>query len=163
AVDHYILTGLHPFLAQSVPYGRHVGPVLDAFVPDGVLRAEAAEVRARLADPDSVGVDATGERVLADALAAGPELARLVESDKHPWRWPERGSPGSVHPASFMSGPAGIARFYLDLWRVSGERGWLDEAERLLQWTVDVAPFVAGQSPPGLYFGLGALPWLMVE
>ncbi|WP_407656134.1 lanthionine synthetase LanC family protein [Lentzea waywayandensis] len=68
-----------------------------------------------------------------------------------------------MHPASFMAGTAGIARYYLDLWEATGDEAWLKHTDKLLTWTVENNPVVPGQTPPGLYFGLGSLPWLMTD
>ncbi|MFD4669741.1 lanthionine synthetase LanC family protein [Lentzea sp. NPDC058450] len=107
----------------------------------------------------AVGADSTVE----EAVKAGEELVRLAEWDRYPWPWPQRWAPGAMHPASFMAGTAGIARFYLDLHEATGDRAWLGHADKLISWTVDAHPVVPGQTPAGLYFGLGALPWLMTE
>jgi predicted Ser/Thr protein kinase len=162
AIGHFVLTGIDPYLGRTVDYRDHAGAVLDAFLPADAgpaLGAEADEVRARLAAPASL----PGDGVVEDAVAAGAELVRLVQWDRHPWPWPDRWAPGSAHPASFMSGTAGIARYYLDLWQATGDSAWLRHTDELLTWTLDAEPLVPGQTPPGLYFGLGSLPWLMTD
>ncbi|MDX3660202.1 hypothetical protein PV646_23120 [Streptomyces sp. ID05-26A] len=113
----------------------------------------------------SSGSDSSGaaDSTVEEAVEAGEELVRLAEWDRHPWPWPQRWAPGSMHPASFMAGTAGIARFYLDLGEATGDRFWLGHADKLLSWTVENNPVVPGQTPPGLYFGLGSLPWLMTD
>jgi hypothetical protein len=104
----------------------------------------------------------SADQILTEAVAAGHELVRRVEW-QGPWPWPSRWSPGSMYPASFMAGTSGIAWYYLDLWRATNDREWVRQAGDLLEWTFETFPFILGQSPPGLYFGMGALPWLMAE
>ncbi|GLY47556.1 lanthionine synthetase LanC family protein [Lentzea sp. NBRC 102530] len=133
---------------------KGVGPAVG-----GVGGAGSAVVGAGPALGDVSGADSTVE----EAVEAGEELVRLTEWDRHPWPWPQRWAPGAMHPASFMAGTAGIARFYLDLHEATGDGAWLGHADQLLTWTVDTNPVVPGQTPPGLYFGLGALPWLMTD
>ncbi|MFJ5986854.1 lanthionine synthetase LanC family protein [Lentzea sp. NPDC092896] len=183
AVGHYVLTGIDPFLGRDVDYASHLPAVLDAFAPAGV-DAALDEIRTRLGDGAesihprplrgvreaptpiiSSGSDSSGDAdsTVEEAVEAGEELVRLAEWDRHPWPWPQRWAPGSMHPASFMAGTAGIARFYLDLAEATGDRTWLKHADKLLTWTVENTPVVPGQTPPGLYFGLGSLPWLMTD
>ncbi|MFJ8958070.1 lanthionine synthetase LanC family protein [Lentzea sp. NPDC102401] len=184
AIGHYVLTGIDPFLGRDVSYGSHLPAVLDAFAPAGLGAAALDEIRTRLGDGAesihprplrgereaptpiiSSGSDSVGDAdsTVEEAVEAGEELVRLAEWDRHPWPWPQRWAPGSMHPASFMAGTAGIARFYLDLWEATGDRTWLKHTDKLLTWTVENTPVVPGQTPPGLYFGLGSLPWLMAD
>ncbi|WP_330275104.1 hypothetical protein OG205_05270 [Lentzea sp. NBC_00516] len=160
AIGHYVLTGIDPFLGRDVDYASHLAAVLDAFVPAGLDTTVVDDIRGRLgATATALAADSTVE----EAVEAGEELVRLAEWDRHPWPWPQRWAPGSMHPASFMAGTAGIARFYLDLWEATGDKTWLKHTDKLLTWTVENNPVVPGQTPPGLYFGLGALPWLMTD
>lgn len=158
ALDYFVLTGVDPYIAPGEPFEPHVAAALDAFAPghsDDALRARLA--------PADVAPLTGGSRVLDEAVAAGREIVRLVDWDSRPWPWPRLWSPGAVHPASFMSGTSGIARYYLDLWQATGDREWREHAADLLAWSAQASPFVAGQSPSGLYFGHGAVPWLMAE
>ncbi|MDX8142143.1 lanthionine synthetase LanC family protein [Lentzea sp. BCCO 10_0061] len=160
AIGHYVLTGIDPFLGRDVDYGSHLSAVLDAFAPAGLGAAALDEIRTRLG---AVAAAPVVDSAVEEAVEAGEELVRLAEWDRHPWPWPQRWAPGSMHPASFMAGTAGIARFYLDLWEATGDKTWLDHTDKLLTWTVENNPVVPGQTPPGLYFGLGSLPWLMAD
>lgn len=171
AIDHFVLTGIDPYLGRNVGYAAHLPAVLAAFAPPGLaaesielgpLRGES-EAPTPIVSSRSDSVGASADEAVEEAVAAGEELVRLVEWDRHPWPWPQRWAPGSMHPASFMAGTAGIARYYLDLWEATGDRAWLRHTDALLTWTVDSHPVVPGQTPPGLYFGLGSLPWLMTD
>ncbi|MFS8097141.1 hypothetical protein LFM09_08365 [Lentzea alba] len=160
AIDHYVLTGIDPYLGRGVRYADHLPAVLEAFAPRQLDDSALDGVHAKLGGGStSPGEDLTVE----EAVEAGEELVKLVEWDRTPWPWPQRWAPGSMHPASFMAGTAGIARFYLDLWEATGDKAWLRHTDTLLTWTVDNNPVVPGQAPPGLYFGLGSLPWLMTD
>ncbi|WP_394618479.1 lanthionine synthetase LanC family protein [Lentzea sp. JNUCC 0626] len=180
AISHFVMTGIDPYLGPGVDYAAHLPGVVAAFAPAGV-DAESIHLRplrgVREAPTpivagrsDSVGSAGLGldgasgaDSTVEEAVEAGEELVRLVEWDRHPWPWPQRWAPGAMHPASFMAGTAGIARFYLDLHEATGDSAWLKHTDQLLTWTVDTNPVVPGQTPPGLYFGLGALPWLMTD
>ncbi|GAB2838412.1 class III lanthionine synthetase LanKC N-terminal domain-containing protein [Lentzea nigeriaca] len=162
AIDHFVLTGIDPFLGRNVTYAEHLPAVLEAFAPAGLQPSALEGVRIKLGGATrSVSTDA--DLTVEEAVEAGEELVKLAEWDRHPWPWPQRWAPGSMHPASFMAGTAGIARFYLDLHEATGDRTWLDHTDQLLTWTIDNHPVVAGQTPPGLYFGLASLPWLMSD
>lgn len=164
AIGHYLMTGIDPFLGKSVSYAPHVPAVLDAFAPRDLDPAVRDDICARLgAVPPCRARSSTEDFTVEEAVGAGEELVRLVEWDRHPWPWPRRWAPGLMHPASFMAGTAGIARYYLDLWEATGDRAWLRHTDELLTWTLDNHPVVPGQTPPGLYFGLGSLPWLMTD
>ncbi|WP_439658465.1 lanthionine synthetase LanC family protein [Lentzea sp. HUAS TT2] len=150
AIAHFVLTGADPYLDGATDFAPHVPAVLAAFGPSAAVAATAESELGR-------------EEVLAEAVAAGEELVRRVEWDSGPWPWPGAWAPGSVHPASFMSGTTGIVRYYLDLGRATGDPRWAGHADELLEWSFAAHPFIPRQSPAGLYFGLGAMPWLMVE
>jgi tRNA A-37 threonylcarbamoyl transferase component Bud32 len=172
AIGHLIFTGLVPYADPEEPFGPHVDAVLREFgpAPAGPAATAIAQVRRVLssgrsatpAHPASTAAQ-QADRIIAEAVTAGQELVRRVEWDRRPWPWPDQWSGGSVHPASFMTGTAGIVQFYLDLWRATDDRCWVRHADELLEWTHDVFPFVPGESPPGLYFGLSSLPWLMAD
>lgn len=174
AIGQYIFTGVDPYLGRTVPFSSHVDAVLREFWPGDAATAELAQVRARLvptaaAAPPVRRRPAPGtavtppEQIVAEAAAAGRELVAHVEWERRPWPWPDRWSPGSAHPASFMAGTTGIVQYYLDLWHATQDRDWLRHADDLLDWTFDTFPYVPGQTPSGLYFGLAAMPWLMAE
>jgi tRNA A-37 threonylcarbamoyl transferase component Bud32 len=164
AISFYVLTGIHPVLAQSEPIAPHVDAVLPAFGPSTGLPADAERIRRHLSPPTTASSPhPAGHDVLTGAILAGEQLARRVEWDRQGWPWPQAWSPGLMHPASFMGGTLGVVQFYLDLWQASKERCWIERADELLEWTYDSFPFVDGHSPPGLYMGLGSMPWLMAE
>ncbi|MDX8030572.1 lanthionine synthetase LanC family protein [Lentzea sp. BCCO 10_0856] len=177
AIDHYLLTGIDPYLGRNVRYAEHLPAVLEAFAPAGLDIGELDGIHTRLGEgPESIhpgplrGVREAPTPIISsrsdsfeEAVAAGEELVKLVEWDRHPWPWPQRWAPGSMHPASFMAGTAGIARYYLDLAEATGDNAWLKHTDTLLTWTLENHPVVPGQTPPGLYFGLGSLPWLMTD
>ncbi|MGW6928767.1 class III lanthionine synthetase LanKC N-terminal domain-containing protein [Lentzea sp. NPDC054927] len=160
AIDHYLLTGIDPYLGRNVRYAEHVAAVLEAFAPAGLDAAVVDDTRTRLGGGE---LSLSADRTVEEAVAAGEELVKLVEWDRHPWPWPQRWAPGSMHPASFMAGTAGIARYYLDLAEATGDSAWLKHTDTLLTWTLENHPVVPGLTPPGLYFGLGSLPWLMTD
>ena len=174
AIAHLVLTGIDPYLGPTASFASHVDAVLAEFGPlnRGAVAAQVAQVRRQLGAggparrPAWTAARRAGpspEQVLTEAVAAGRELVRRVEWGSRSWPWPQRWSPGAVHPASFMAGTSGIAQYYLDLWQATSDREWVGHADDLLEWTFQAFPFVPGQSPPGLYFGVGALPWLMAE
>lgn len=174
AIAHFILTGVDPYLGSVESFSSHLDAVLDEFGPHDSAAAavELEQVRTRLAAGGhgillarqvKTSAPISREQIVADALAAGHELVRRVEWDSRPWPWPEKWSPGSLHPASFIAGTTGIVQYYLDLWNATKDREWLRHTDDLLEWTFDTFPFIPSQSPPGLYFGLGAMPWLMAE
>jgi tRNA A-37 threonylcarbamoyl transferase component Bud32 len=172
AVTHFILTGIDPYLGGSNRFSDHVDDVLDRFAPREPVAAEQIEHVRRYLGAPSVGAEgarrnlpraASRDQILSEAVAAGVELVHCSEWDSTSWPLPAKWGPGSLHPASFMSGTAGIARFYLDLWKASGDRAWIGHADDLVEWTCERFPYIPPQSPPGLYFGMGALPWLMAE
>ncbi|MGH3757451.1 lanthionine synthetase LanC family protein [Actinophytocola sp.] len=161
ALEHFVFTGADPFIARSVPYAQHAAAVLDTFAPAEI---DTSATRDGLAAPAiALRTDPDADRVLEEATLAGRELVRLVDWERRPWPWPGRWAPGKTHPVSFMAGTSGIARFFLDLWRASGDQDWLGHAEDLIAWSAAAEPFVVGRTPPGLYFGFGALPWLMAD
>jgi predicted Ser/Thr protein kinase len=163
AIKYFVLTGIDPYVAPREPFEPHVAAALDAFAPG---HPDGAAVRVRLAPTGATATahrDVDRDRVLDEAVGAGRELVRRVDWDRRPWPWPQHWAPGFVHPVSFMSGTTGIVRYYLDLERATGDREWHRHAADLLEWGMDAVPFVAGVSPPGLYFGHGAEPWLMAE
>jgi len=172
AVTHFVLTGIDPYLGGSNRFSDHVDAVLDRFAPgEPVVAEEIERVRRHLGAP-SAGPEGTRrnrppapsrDQILSEAVAAGVELVQCTDWDPTSWPLPEKWGPGSLHPASFMSGTAGIAHYYLDLWRATGDRAWIGHADDLVEWTCERFPHIPGQSPPGLYFGMGALPWLMAE
>ncbi|MEV6236059.1 lanthionine synthetase LanC family protein [Lentzea sp. NPDC051838] len=162
AIDHYVLTGIDPFLGRDVRYADHLPAVLRAFAPIDLEPTVLDDIWRNLGTA-TPSMPSGADRVVEEAVEAGEELVKLTEWDRHPWPWPQRWAPGSMHPASFMAGTTGIARYYLDLWEATGDRAWLHHTDELLTWTVENNPVVPGQTPPGLYFGLGALPWLMTD
>jgi tRNA A-37 threonylcarbamoyl transferase component Bud32 len=174
AISHFILTGVDPYLNVTESFSSHLDAVLHEFGPGsgGIVAAELEQVRTRLAAGGSGTLlvrqpsgpaAASQDQIVADAVTAGHELVQRVEWDSQAWPWPEKWSPGSIHPASFIAGTAGIVQYYLDLWEATKDREWVRHADDLLEWTFDTFPFVPSQSPPGLYFGLGAMPWLMAK
>jgi tRNA A-37 threonylcarbamoyl transferase component Bud32 len=171
AIAHLILTGIDPYLGRGTSFAPHVSAVLAEFGPpcSDAVAAQVAQVRDRLARGDRASRPAacpaapSPEQVVTEAVAAGRELVHRVEWRSLPWPWPQSWSPGPVHPASFMAGTSGIAQYYLDLWQATNDREWVRHADDLLEWTFETFPFVPGHSPPGLHFGMGALPWLMAE
>ena len=169
---YFILTGIDPYLGGSNRFSDHVDDVLDRFAPREPVAAEQIEHVRRYLGAPSVGAEgarrnlpraASRDQILSEAVAAGVELVHCSEWDSTSWPLPAKWGPGSLHPASFMSGTAGIARFYLDLWKATGDRAWIGHADDLVEWTCERFPYIPRQSPPGLYFGMGALPWLMAE
>lgn len=71
------------------------------------------------------------DRFLAAAAAAGHTLSRAAVADSDGARWPvepgqDLGKPGLQH---WCSGASGIGTFLIRLWRVTGDRRFLDLAE----------------------------------
>jgi serine/threonine protein kinase len=168
AIDHFVLTGIDPYLGPVTSFTSHVDAVLAEFGTPG-CEAVAAQVRARLgpagqsARPAARRPAPSPAQILEEAVSAGRELVHRAQWRSRPWPWPQDWATGGVHPASFIVGTTGIVRYYLDLWQATNDREWVSHADDLLDWTIESSPFVPGQTPPGLYFGLGALPWLMAE
>lgn len=164
AIAFFVMTGIHPVLAESEPIAPHVDAMLSAFGPPAGSSDDAEQVRRRLGAPAIARSSRCAEQdLLTGAILAGEQLVRRVEWDRWGWPWPQAWSPGVLHPASFMGGTLGVVRFYLDLWQASKERRWIGHADELLEWTHQSSPFIEGHSPPGLYMGLGSMPWLMAE
>jgi tRNA A-37 threonylcarbamoyl transferase component Bud32/mono/diheme cytochrome c family protein len=168
AVTHFVLTGIDPYLAPSEDVAGHIDDILAAFGPDDaeLVASELAMVRARLGAPAllreaaaSPGIDET----LAAAVEAGVELVRRTEWDEPVWPWPRAWRSDLHHAACFYAGASGIARYYLDLWEATGDREWVRHAEQLVEWTFVHHPYVPKRTPPGLHFGVGALPWLAAD
>ena len=172
AIVHFILTGVDPYLGGSVDVAGHVDSLLAEFGPTEaeVVATESRRVRAALAGETAgtcrggpAAADVSVADVLAEAEEAGQELVRRVEWDRAAWPWPAKWAPAVFHPACFHSGAAGIAQYYLDLWHATRDRQWLRHAGDLLEWILINHPYLPGQSPPGLHFGLASVPWLLAE
>ncbi|MCT2587062.1 class III lanthionine synthetase LanKC N-terminal domain-containing protein [Actinophytocola gossypii] len=168
AITYFVLTGIDPFLGRAQDISTHVDALLTAFGPTETepVEAELDLVRTRLGGPvrSPSGTPAPGPaQIVEEAVEAGLELTRRVEWDRASWPWPEEWSSGLFHPACFHTGTTGVARYYLDLWHATGDRAWLDHADDLLDWTFTTVPFVPGRTPPGLHFGIAALPWLAAD
>jgi tRNA A-37 threonylcarbamoyl transferase component Bud32/cytochrome c553 len=172
AIAFFILTGIDPYLGRTTSFAPHVDAVLAEFGPpvSGATTAQIARARGlssagatRHVRSAASSTSPSSDQVVTEAVGAARELVHRVEWSSHPWPWPRSWSPGSVHPASFMAGTSGIARYYLDLWQATNDREWIRHADDLLEWTFETFPFIQDQCPPGLYFGVGAMPWLMAE
>ncbi|OLR93192.1 class III lanthionine synthetase LanKC N-terminal domain-containing protein [Actinokineospora bangkokensis] len=161
ATTHFVLTGVDPFVGIGHDPAPHVDAMLTAFAPAGV-EVEADLVRDRIgAPPGTTRCDT--DQVVEDAVTAGEELVDRAEWDRGAWPWPSAWASEAFHPACFHTGTTGVAQFYLDLFRATGDRRWVRHAADLLDRVVSGTPFVPGTTPPGLHFGVGALPWLLAD
>jgi lantibiotic modifying enzyme len=46
---------------------------------------------------------------------------------------------------------------------VSGDATYYSYARRIMDWVLMQHPFIPGETPPGLYFGYAAVPWLLAQ
>jgi tRNA A-37 threonylcarbamoyl transferase component Bud32/mono/diheme cytochrome c family protein len=168
AVKYFILTGLDPYLDHSgAGIAEQIPGLLDAFAPVDrpALAPELSYVRDQLGRSGRAAErpPASPDQVLSEAVEAGLELVHQTDWDQRDWPWPSKWASPLFHPACFHTGTAGVTRYYLDLWAATGDQQWVAHADELLSWTLVNHPFIAGETPTGLHFGVASLPWLLTE
>jgi serine/threonine protein kinase len=82
-------------------------------------------------------------------------------SSGHLWRASLVGE--RLHPACFYAGSSGVASYLCELAEVTGKNEYFGLAKNIMDWTLSTHPFHPSETPPGLYFGYGGVPWIMAR
>lgn len=67
------------------------------------------------------------------------------------------------HPANFNYGLSGISHFITEAAIITKNENYLNLAIDITNWIIEHSPFKPGETPIGLYFGYGYMPWLLTR
>ena len=67
------------------------------------------------------------------------------------------------HPASFYGGATGIANYMCEVAHVTKDTTYYHYAQAIMDWVLKQHPFVAKETPVGLYFGYAGVPWQLAR
>lgn len=101
------------------------------------------------------------DALLTNAVALADHLHHTAtwQDEERLWQGSQQGE--FFHPACFHTGTAGIAYYLCEIAQVTGDAKYYSYAAEIMDWTHTHYPFSASETPPGLYFGYGAVPWVL--
>jgi serine/threonine protein kinase len=101
------------------------------------------------------------EMLKTNATSVAHRLYRTAAWQHSGYLWEQSRVGRLLHPASFHTGTAGLAYYLCEVARATGDPTYYAYAAEIIDWTLSKHPFSQQDSPAGLYFGYGAVPWVL--
>lgn len=103
------------------------------------------------------------EQVMQSAILVADSLYNGADFQNKGSLWSMNQFSENTHPATFHLGTAGVAWFLCEMSKVTKDQRFYEYALGIMNWTLENHPFRINDTPAGLYFGYGAVPWVLKE
>ncbi|PQP83685.1 hypothetical protein C0Q44_03070 [Paenibacillus sp. PCH8] len=112
---------------------------------------------------ETAGVGMAAEEVLHQAERMMKTLYASLDFNHPHQLYPENSMSKMFHPANFNFGWTGMIYGFNQLGQITHNSEYHHYAREVLEWIVTHTPYVPEETPTGLYFGYGAVPWAMAQ
>lgn len=122
-------------------------------------RETGSEVSRNVPEKDEV----EAEEMLHQAERMVQALYDSLDFDNLLQLHPENSMSKMFHPANFNFGWTGMVYGFNQLGQITQNNQYHQYACEVLEWILTNHPYIPGETPTGLYFGYGAVPWALAN
>lgn len=101
------------------------------------------------------------ELILDKALSIADYIYNIADFENKKTLWPTNGLSELFHIGNFNNGVSGSAYYYYELYEITKDKKYLYYAKDIIEWVNNNHGYETNATPPGLYFGYGAIPWIL--
>ncbi|SLK08221.1 MULTISPECIES: lanthionine synthetase LanC family protein [unclassified Paenibacillus] len=105
----------------------------------------------------------TAAEVLRQAQRMADWLYKSLDFDNRQELYPENSMSRMFHPANFNFGWTGMVYGFNQLGHSTQLIQYHQYAREVMEWILVHHPYIPDETPTGLYFGYGAVPWRLAE
>ncbi|MDK8192992.1 lanthionine synthetase LanC family protein [Paenibacillus sp. UMB7766-LJ446] len=105
----------------------------------------------------------TRDEVLHQAQRIADWLYRSLDFENRHELYPENSISRMFHPANFNFGWTGMVYSFNQLGQITQRIEYHQHAREVMEWIMAHHPYIPDETPTGLYFGYGAVPWRLAE
>lgn len=192
AVFYYMASSVDPYFKYQTDYLKCSQALLDGFGKTQQLQAlgnfairimsgtyeQVADIRKDLTtiskDPmtklqgaspstNSQELVLTADEILHQAQRMANWLYRSFDFNNRHELYPENSMSRMFHPANFNFGWTGMVYGFNQLGQITHRMEYHQYAREVMEWIMAHHPYIPDETPNGLYFGYGAVPWRLAE